>query len=41
MFLEIENYTKEGKKIEVKNVILDFPLIYAILKKYLKGNNDE
>ncbi len=36
MHLMIENYNKDGKKIEPKEIILNYPLIYTLLKKYLK-----
>lgn len=29
------NYNTEGKSIEPKEIILNHPLIYALLKKYL------
>ena len=35
MHLTIENYNKDGKKIEPKEIILNYPLIYTLLKKYL------
>ncbi len=38
MFLNnvrVENYNKDGKKIEPKEIILNYPLIYILLKKYL------
>ena len=39
MFLQsvrVENYDKDGNKIEPKEIILKDPLIYSLLKKYLK-----
>ncbi len=36
MHLMVENYNKDGKKIEPKEIILNYPLIYTLLKKYLK-----
>ena len=36
MNLMVENYNKDGKKIEPKEIILNYPLIYTLLKKYLK-----
>ena len=36
MHLMIENYNKDGKKIEPKEIILNYPLISTLLKKYLK-----
>lgn len=36
MHLMVENYNKNGKKIEPKEIILNYPLIYTLLKKYLK-----
>jgi len=32
----VENYDKDGNKIEPKEIILKYPLIYSLLKKYLK-----
>ena len=42
MFLQsvrVENYDKDGNKIEPKEIILKYPLIYSLLKKYLKALN--
>lgn len=36
MHFMVENYNKDGKKIEPKKIILNYPLIYTLLKKYLK-----
>ena len=36
MHLMVENYNKDGKRIEPKEIILNYPLIYTLLKKYLK-----
>lgn len=39
MFLQsvrVENYDKDGNKIKPKDIILKYPLIYSLLKKYLK-----
>ena len=36
MHLMVENYNKDGKKVEPKEIILNYPLIYTLLKKYLK-----
>ncbi len=36
MHLTVENYNKDGKKINPEEIILNCPLIYALLKKYLK-----
>lgn len=34
--LKIENYDKYGNKLEVQNITLKFPLLYVLLKKYMK-----
>lgn len=34
--MSVENYNKDGKRIEPKDIILNYPLIYTLLKKYLK-----
>lgn len=34
--MSVENYNKDGLKIEPKEIILNYPLIYTLLKKYLK-----
>lgn len=36
MHLTVENYNKDGKKIEPEKIILNQELIYTLLKKYLK-----
>ena len=36
MHLSVENYDKDGNKIEPKEIILNYNLIYTLLKKYLK-----
>lgn len=36
MHLTVENYNKDGNKIEPKKIILNQALIYTLLKKYLK-----
>lgn len=36
MCLTVENYNKDGKKIDPQKIILNYPLIYTLLKKYLK-----
>ncbi len=36
MHLTVENYNKDGNKIEPKKIILNHALIYTLLKKYLK-----
>jgi hypothetical protein len=36
MRLTVENYNKYGKRIEPNEIILNYPLIYILLKKYLK-----
>ncbi len=36
MNLMVENYNKEGKEINPKEIILNSRLIYTLLKKYLK-----
>lgn len=33
--IKVENYNKDGKKIEPKEIKLNYPLIYTLLKKYL------
>ncbi len=33
--IKVENYNKDGKKIEPKEIILNLPIIYTLLKKYL------
>ena len=35
MHLTVENYNKDGNKIEPKKIILNHALIYTLLKKYL------
>jgi len=39
MFLEIKNYSKEGKILNLDDIVLDIPLIYMILKRYSKIND--
>ena len=34
--LKVENYDKDGNKIKPSEIILNYPLIYSLLKKYLK-----
>lgn len=34
--LRIENYNKDGKILEPRNVTLTFTLLYTLLKKYMK-----
>ena len=34
--LRVENYDKDGKRLELKNVTLTFSLLYTLLKKYMK-----
>lgn len=36
MHLTVENYDKNENRIEPKEIILNYPLIYTLLKKYLK-----
>ena len=33
--LRVENYDKNGKRIEPKRVTLHFSLLYTLLKKYM------
>lgn len=34
--LRVENYDKDEKKLEPRNVTLTFSLLYTLLKKYIK-----
>ena len=34
--LRVENYDKDGKRLEPRNVTLTFSLLYTLLKKYTK-----
>ena len=34
--LRVENYNKDGKILEPRNVTLTFTLLYTLLKKYMK-----
>ena len=34
--LRVENYDKDGKRLEPRNVTLTFSLLYILLKKYMK-----
>lgn len=36
--LRVENYDKNGKRIEPKRVTLRFSLLYTLLKKYMTGS---
>ena len=36
MQLSVENYDNLGNKLNPKKIILNYPLIYTLLKKYLK-----
>ena len=36
MKLSVENYDNLGNKLNPKKITLNYPLIYTLLKKYLK-----
>ena len=36
--MHVENYDKDGNKINPKDIIISYPLVYSILKKYLEKN---
>ncbi len=36
MTVRVENYNKDGQKIKPREITLNYPLIYTLLKKYLK-----
>ena len=36
MQLSVENYDSLGNNLNPKEIILNYPLIYTLLKKYLK-----
>ncbi len=38
MRLKVENYDRGGNKINIQKVVLQEPLIYVLLKRYLKEN---
>ena len=36
VLMQVVNYDKNGEEINIKDIIISYPLVYSILKKYLE-----